>query len=108
MKFQVLVGDGTLKKSVNIPFLPAFVFPEFSKQTMAASHASKVEPPDFRIEVAVTQASLQTLLYCASSKQFPAPEIHKTFSFEQFFICVFFRKLSSTSVHCYKTCHCVK
>lgn len=63
-------------RMINV-FSPAFVFPEFSKQTIAASQASNVEPPDFRIVVAFTQASLHTRLYFVSSKQLPAPEIWK-------------------------------
>lgn len=54
--------------------VPALVFPEFSRQIIAASHASSVEPPDFRIEVAFIQASLHTRLYLVSSRQLPAPE----------------------------------
>lgn len=62
-----------MKKVIENRSSPAFVFPEFSKQTIAASHASNVEPPDFRIEVAFTQASLHTRLYFVSSMQLPAP-----------------------------------
>lgn len=52
---------------------PAFVWPEFSKRTMAASQASNAWPPARRIWVALWQASLQTRSYRVSSTLLPAP-----------------------------------